>query len=118
MLISLAATNRTWCLDFIDVRKAHLNGKSKRRVVVKLPKHAGGGFGVLLRTLYGTRDAANAWAEEIKVLMLNNEFKQGKSSPCLFWHEKKELRAAVHGDDFGILGPWRHILWLMKILEK
>ena len=117
-LISLAATNRTWCLDFIDVRKAHLNGKSRRRVVVKLPKQAGGGFGVLLRTLYGTRDAANAWAEEIKVLMLNNEFKQGKSSPCLSWHEKKELRAAVHGDDFGILGPWRHILWLRKILEK
>ena len=41
-LISLAATNRTWCLDFIDVRKAHLNGKSRRRVVVKLPKQAGG----------------------------------------------------------------------------
>ena len=48
----------------------------------------------------------------------SKEFKQGKSSPCLFWHEKKELRAAVHGDDFGILGPWRHILWLKKSLEK
>ena len=114
----MPATNRNWSRDFIDVRKAHLNGRSKRRVAIKLPKQAGGGYGVLQRTLHGTRDAANAWAEEIKTLMINKQFTQGRSSPCLFWHEQKDLRAAVHGDDLCILGAWRHIFWFRQILEK
>ena len=117
-LISLAATNKTWCLEFIDIRKAHLNRKARRRVVVKRPKHAGGGLAILQRTLYGTRDAANAWSEHIKSVMQNNEFKQGRSSPCIFLHEQKELRVAVHGDDFAVLGPWKQVFWLRKILEK
>ena len=93
-------------------------GSQNEDLLSNYHKDAGGGFGVLRRTLYGTRDAANAWAEEIKVLMLANQFKQGRSSPCLFWHEEKDLRAAVHGDDFGVLGPWRQVLWLRQILEE
>ena len=73
-MVSLAATNKRWVLEFIDIKKAHLNGKAKRRVVIKLQTEAGGGDAVLERTFYGTRDAANAWAEDIKTVMINNYF--------------------------------------------
>ena len=117
-LISLAATIKTWCLEFIDIRKAHLNGKARRRVVVKLPKQAGGGLAILQRTFYGTRDAANAWSEEIKSVMQNNEFKQGRSSPCIFLHEPKELRVAVHGNDFASTGSTKDLEWLRAQLQR
>ena len=77
--------------------------------MVKLPAEAGGGYAVLERTLYGTRDAANAWADEIKTLMLGHAFEQGKSSPCVYVHKPRELKVAVHGDDFVVLGPWRQV---------
>ena len=46
-MVSLAASHEKFRLDFLDVRKAHLNAASRRRVVVRLPKEAGGGFGLL-----------------------------------------------------------------------
>ena len=50
--------------------------------------------------------------------MLANRFKQGRSSPCLFLNKESDLRVAVHGDEFGVLGPWRQVLWLRQILEE
>ena len=58
-LISIAASNRKLLLDFLDVRKAHLNGIAKRRIIVRLPKELGRGYGLLRRTMYGARDAAS-----------------------------------------------------------
>ena len=60
-LISLAASRRGEVLDFVDIRKAHLNGRARREIYVKLPKEAGGGPAILERSLYGTRDAAACW---------------------------------------------------------
>ena len=37
-LISIAASSPRLNLDFLDVRKAHLNGVAKRRVVIKIPQ--------------------------------------------------------------------------------
>ena len=28
------------------------------------------------------------------------------------------MKVAVHGDDFAVLGPWRHVQWLRQILES
>ena len=51
ILVSLAASQPQWVMDFLDVRKAHLNGMVKRRVIIKLPKEAGSGYGLLMRTM-------------------------------------------------------------------
>ena len=38
-------------------------------------------------------------------------FRSGISSPCIFWHESRDLRVVVHGDDFTILGPAKSLDW-------
>eukprot|EP00971_Amphidinium_carterae_P241273 4790789-Amphidinium_carterae.1 len=62
-----------WCpktvLDFVDVRKAHLNGQVRRHLVIRLPKEVGGGLAVLERSLYRTRDAAACWEECVAELL-------------------------------------------------
>ena len=60
--------------------------------------------GKLARCMYGTRDAAQNWEREYESAFLKLGFKQGKSSPCLFYHEAKDLRVVVHGDDFTFIG--------------
>ena len=51
LLLSLAAMWRTTrrggvlVIMVIDVRKAHLNGDIRRRVVIRIPKEMGGGLG-------------------------------------------------------------------------
>ena len=103
-LISLAASDKRKHLDFIDVQRAHRNGTARRTVVIRLPPEAGGGTAVLLRSMYGTRDAAACWEACITKVMQKLGFVQGKSSPCLFYHSKKDISVFVHGDDFVSLG--------------
>ena len=31
-------------------------------------------------------------------------FKRGKYTPCLYWHERRNLLTLVHGDDFVTVG--------------
>ena len=38
-------------------------------------------------------------------------FKRGQSSPCAFYHESREIRAVIHGDDFTILGWGNQLDW-------
>ena len=109
ILISMAASDSGLFLDFIDVRKAHLNGAVRRRVVIRLPKDMGGGFGLLRRAMYGTRDAAAAWNDCIQAAMGELGFTPGATSPCIFWHPTDRVRALVHGDDFVLLGALTHL---------
>ena len=118
VLISLAASSPGFYLDFLDVRKAHLNGIAKRRVVIKVPPEAGGGFGLLTRTLYGTRDAASAWNSCIQEVLVNElGFTRGLTSPCLFYHPGRNLRVLAHGDDFVSLGAPADLYQFRRELE-
>ena len=53
-------------LDFIDIRKAYFNAPARRAVYVELPAEIAepGMCGRLLKSLYGTRDAAQNWDVE------------------------------------------------------
>ena len=117
-IISLAACDATKKLDFIDVRKAHLNGTARRTIAVRLPKEAGGGRGLLIRSLYGTRDAAACWEACIAEVLCKHGFAQGKASPCLFHHPGKSISVLVHGDDFVSLSSPQNCRWLRKVLKS
>ena len=117
-MISLAATDKNMYLDFIDVRKARLNGIPKRNVVITLPPEAGGGTALLLRTLYGTRDAATAWEACIAKLMQGLGFECGKASSCIYVHKAKRIVVLVHGDDFVTLARWLDVQWLRNCLSQ
>ena len=53
-------------LDFVDIRKAYFNAPARRAVYVELPAEIAepGMCGRLLKSLYGTRDAAQNWEVE------------------------------------------------------
>ena len=86
-----------------DVARAFFEAPVKRDVCVELPEEALSEkekemdlVGKLEMSLYGTRDAAANFQEEIAKFMSQIGYKQGKYNPCTYWHEKRKLRKCVH----------------------
>ena len=50
-------------------------------------------------SLYGTRDAAMNWQEEVAREMQKWGFQRGRYNPCLYYHKQSGVMALVHGDD-------------------
>ena len=105
----LTQMDRTTCLIFIDVKKAHFWSPARRRLLVELPSGMGyppGKVGLWRRkSLYGTCDAPANWEAAIKAVMMLIGFQQAKSNSCLYYHAEKQIRIEVHGDDFTGVGP-------------
>ena len=75
--------------------------------------------GLLGKSLYGTRDAAQNWAASYVGFMEEIGFERGKSSPCCFYNKKYKIRCVVHGDDFAVLGKRENLDWFRaKIQDK
>ena len=68
-------------------------------------------------SLYGTRDAAMNWQEEVAIFMAKLGFKRGKYNPCLYHHAARGLFTFLHGDDFATVGTRPEVAWLKKSLE-
>ena len=114
-------------LDFIDVRRAYFHSPAIRRVFVELPEgdpDHGSMFGERNCSMYGTRDAAQNWANAYTEFMMQSGFRKGKASPCAFWHPTRDIRCGVHGDDFTVLAResdldwfWEHRFDLLGVSE-
>ena len=74
--------------------------------------------GRLNYSLYGTRDAASNWEECYAETLIGMGFKQGVSSPCVFYHPVREISTVVHGDDFTSLACESDLLWFKNQLLK
>ena len=62
--------------------------------------------------MYGTRDAGRNWELEIRRVMVDVlGFAQGAATPCNFWHQERNLRTTVHGDDFSTAGAKCDLGW-------
>ena len=73
---------------------------------------------LLLKSLYGTRDAATNWADAYTEVLIKLGFTKGESSPCTFYHSEKGMQAVVvHGDDFVSGGEKGQLLWLDKQMK-
>ena len=108
-------------LAYADVSRAYFYAKAVRPVYVKLPEEDiepgdEGRCGRLMMSMYGTRDAALNWALEYGDTLRAAGYKQGKSNPCLFYHEEKDVAVMVHGDDFVAVGPNQHLEHVEKTL--
>ena len=70
-------------IDFIDIRRAYFHSKARRSVYVQLPPEdfEPGMCGRLLKSLYGTRDAAQNWEFEYIEFMESVGFNVGMSTP-------------------------------------
>ena len=76
-----------------DIARAFFEAKTQRKVCVELPAEdldandAGKDLvGLLNMSLYGTRDAAKNWQEEVGAMMKSWGFAQGRYNPCLYYH--------------------------------
>ena len=75
--------------------------------------------GKLVKSMYGTRDAAQNWKREYGEFMEEECFITGKASPCVFRHPERKLRVVIHGDDFTVLGLEKDLDWFRtRIAEK
>ncbi len=74
--------------------------------------------GELNFSMYGTRDAAQNWEREYEDAFRSLGFTQGKSTPCVFYHAERDIRTAVHGDDFTSLAEDSQLQWLAQELSK
>jgi hypothetical protein len=120
MLFSLFASKKKMSLDFIDVSRAYFHAKARRKIYVELPPEdaAEGMCGILEKSMYGTRDAAQSWENEYTDMLADAKFAQGKHSACVFFHAEREVRVVVHGDDFTVLGRSEQLDWFRGVISK
>ena len=121
LLCSICASNqwreRPYRMLSIDVRRAYFYAAARREIYIEIPIEdwqPGDADKVakLNLSLYGTRDAAQNWAEEYTRRLQELGFVAGLSTPCNFTCAEKELRVTVHGDDFTATGPMDSLQWL------
>ena len=96
-----------------------------RFVCVELPQEAIGEdekdkdmVGWLQMSLYGTRDAAANFQEEVRKFMVKHGFRRGLYNVSTYCHEKKNIKTLAHGDDFVSSGDRQDIKWFQSALES
>ena len=105
----------------IDVRRAYFYAPARRRVFVELPpedyqpgdEHI---CGLLQYSLYGTRDAAQNWEEELTSTLSDLKLTRGIARPCV-WRgciKGEDIVATVHGDDITVGGERPAVELLIK----
>ena len=126
MLLSECASNqdKDHCLLFLDISRAYFNAKATRNLFIKIPpedyepgdEHK---VGILMKSLYGTRDAAQNWENEYSSFLAGLGFTQGLASPCQFsmLRHGRKILVAVHGDDFSCTGNIHDLRWLASKFE-
>ena len=106
-----------------DVARAFFEAKAIRKLCVELPSERAescGGYnvGLLRQSLYGTRDAAMDWQEEVAREMKNLGFDRGQYNPCLYTSTEKSAQVFLHGDDFASVGSRAALKWSLQKLES
>ena len=137
-IISLAATDvrgakshvrdprsdRRTQVSFIDIRRAYFCAATdpNEPTYVELPredKDHGDKVGLLLKHMYGTRRAADGWHCEYAGRLVDElGFTAGDASACVFFHQARNLRCSVHGDDITTVGSKTDLDWFKGELEK
>ncbi len=128
-VISSAVTGtKTKCIMVNDVSRAYMYAQVRQEMYVALCDEARETVEMeyeepmcwkLKKSMYGTRPAASNWQEEFTSTLRAIGFSIGKSSPCVFEHEQRDLKTFVHGDDFVTSGDPDQVKWLEgKLMDK
>ena len=93
-------------LAFINVKRASFYAKAKKDIFIRLSEEdrEPGMRGRLLKSMYGTRDAASKLEDCRMDVAREIGFNGGVASPCLFKHQARKHWLTAHGDDFTLLG--------------
>ena len=131
LLISAAATGSSRkkggrkAIMINDVARAFFEAKATRDVCVELPDEdkddqdvREDNVAVLLKSLYGTRDAALNFQKEVKAFMKTAGFESGRYNVSTYCNKERDMKNLVHGDDFVTEGDVEDLLWLKSKLEE
>ena len=123
-ILSMAASgNRGEVVMVNDVSRAFFHTKARREVYVQLAAEDmmpgdEDKCGRLNFSMYGTRDAAQNWANEYADMLISVGFVQGRASPCVFYRKEPAIRTFVHGDDYVSTAMPKQLQWLKEQLER
>ena len=72
--------------------------------MIRLPaeRAQAGVVGILEKTMYGARDASQAWQTHYTKVLTENTFSQGVASPACFYSKQHDIRLHCHGGDFQV----------------
>lgn len=112
--------NKKMKLEFPDVRRAFFHADARRLVYAKLlaEDNAPGMCGKLLKSMYGTRDAPQNWEFALRSILTNLGFVRGRASPCVYYHEDRNVRMVIHGDDLTLLGHDADLDWCRQQIQQ
>ena len=107
----------------MDVKCAFLYGEIQRNVYIELPHtdpRYGDGtvVGKLKKSMYGTRDAPQIWAQVVQDAMESLGYKQSVFQPAVYYHPDKDVIVVVHVDDFLATGDGDMLEALYSELSK
>lgn len=71
-----------------------------------------------MKSMHGTRDAAQNWEPCYISALEDMGFGKGKASVCVFYNEARDARVVVHGDDFTILASEDNVQWFVREVGK
>ena len=129
MLISEAATMKPGKAKkgilIADVSRAFFEADARRKVCVELAPEDRTEkdvemdmVGLLNKSMYGTRDAAINWQEEVAKSMKAWGFRRGRYNPCVYVHAEMDIKVIVHGDDFVAVADEIALTWLSNKLKE
>ena len=99
-----------------DVARAFFEAPATRQIAVELPpedtEDGEDMVGLLLQSLYGTRDAARNFQNEVKKFLTGVGFEQGRYNTSTYLHRDRGIKLLVHGDDFVSQGGRMQVKWL------
>ena len=107
----------------MDVKCAFLYGEMRRNVYIELP-HTDPRYGdqsvvgKLKKSMYGTRDAPQIWAEHVRKTLESHGYKQSIYQPAVYYHPKKTVLIVVHVDDFLCTGDGKELEELHENLAR
>ena len=109
-------------LELVDVRRAYFYALAGRKVFVEVPleDYQPGDelmCGLLRYSLYGTRDAAQNWEEDLASTLSGLGLTRGSACSCV-WRGRIMGVATVHGDDITIGGQRTAVEFLTKMISK
>ena len=110
-------------LMVLDVSCAFLYADINRRVYIELPAEDPGSIsgevvGKLEKALYGTRDAPQAWLDELSKTLVGIGFTMSARLPGLYFHERLEVALVTHVDDLLCSGSEENLNWVRAELSK
>lgn len=94
----------------LDFKRAFLYGDGERELFIELPdddprKEGGKNVGLLLKAMYGTRDAPAVWQRLVQRILGGLGFMASRTAACVYFHRQRRLKVVAHVDDFLVTGP-------------